>query len=206
MIRVFVNGLAASAGGGITYLRNVIPHLSRRVDAKTTVLLSPAVRAQLGSLPNVSFVEISGNSGALLRFIREQTELPKLIRSSGAEVLISAGNFALWNCPVPQILLSRNALYTSDDFVRDLRVRKDYAIRADTLVKGWLAARSIGVADMTIAPSEAFAQELAQWTGRKVLTVHHGFDFDAFTSDATPLPAAAQDQLDKRKMIFGCFS
>ncbi len=202
MIRVFINGLAASAGGGITYLRNVIPHLSRRVDAKTTVLLSPAVRAQLGSLPNVSFVEISSNSGALLRFIREQTALPKLIRSSGAEVLISAGNFALWHCPVPHILLSRNALYTSDDFVRDLRARKDYAIRADTLVKGWLARRSISVADMTIAPSEAFAQELARWTGRKVLTVHHGFDFDAFTSDATPLPAAAQDQLDKAKDAF----
>jgi glycosyltransferase involved in cell wall biosynthesis len=199
MIRLFINGLAASAGGGITYLRNVIPHLSRRVDAKTTVLLSPAVRAELGKLPNVSIVEIPGNSGAFLRFIREQTALPKLIRTSGAEVLISAGNFALWNCPVPQILLSRNALYTSDDFLRDLRARKDYRIWADTLVKGWLARRSLGVADMTVAPTEAFAQELARRTGRRVLTVHHGFDFGAFTSDGTPLPAAARDQIDKAK-------
>ena len=30
MIRLFINGLAASAGAGLTYLRNVIPHLARR--------------------------------------------------------------------------------------------------------------------------------------------------------------------------------
>jgi hypothetical protein len=58
MIRLFINGLAASAGGGLTYLRNVIPHLARRVDAETTLLLNPAIRREFGELPNVSFVEV----------------------------------------------------------------------------------------------------------------------------------------------------
>ena len=160
MIRLFINGLAASAGGGLTYLRNVIPHLARRGDAETTVLLNPAMRGEFGELPNISFVETPESSGAFRRFIREQTALPKLIRRSGAQVLISAGNFALWNSPVPQILLSRNSLYTSSDFLRDVRARGDYAIWADTLVKGWLARRSISRADITVAPSAAFAQEL----------------------------------------------
>src|ERR1022692_2013914 len=101
MIRLFINGLAASAGGGLTYLRNVIPHLARRGDAEVTVLLNPTIREEFGRLPNVSFVEISA-SGIIQRFLREQISLPKLIRRSGAEVLISAGNFTLWNCPVPQ--------------------------------------------------------------------------------------------------------
>ncbi len=133
------------------------------------------------------------------RVVREQTTLPKLIRRSGAQVLISAGNFALWNSPVPQILLSRNSLYTSRDFLRDVRARGDYGIWADTVVKSWLARRSIRCADITIAPSEAFAQELSQWSGRKVLSVHHGFDPDTFTSDAAPLPSAAQTQLQQGK-------
>jgi len=199
MIRLFINGLAASAGGGLTYLRNVIPHLARRVDAKTTVLLNPAIRREFGELPNISFVEGLEFYSTPRRFVREQTTLPKLIRRSGAQVLISAGNFALWKSPVPQILLSRNSLYTSRDFLRDVRARGDYAIWADTLVKGWLARRSISCADITVAPSEAFAQELSQWSGRKILALHHGFDPDAFTSDAAPLPAAAEAQLEQGK-------
>jgi len=199
MIRLFINGLAASAGGGLTYLRNVIPHLARRVDTETTVLLNPTIRREFGELPNISFVETTETSGVFRRVVREQTTLPKLIRRSGAQVLISAGNFALWNSPVPQILLSRNSLYTSRDFLRDVRARGDYGIWADTVVKGWLARRSIRCADITIAPSEAFAQELSQWSGRKVVSVHHGFDPDTFTSDAAPLPSAAQTQLQQGK-------
>ena len=197
MIRLFINGLAASAGGGLTYLRNVIPHLARKVDAETTVLLNPVIRREFGETPNISFAETSERSRTFGRFVREQTTLPKLIRCSGAQVLISAGNFALWNSPVPQILLSRNSLYTSGDFLRDVRARGDYAIWADTLIKRWLARRSIRRADITVAPSGAFAQELSKWSGRKVLSVHHGFDQDAFTSDATPLPSAAKTQLEE---------
>lgn len=199
MIRLFINGLAASAGGGLTYLRNVIPHLARRTDAETTVLTNPEICRELGELPNVSFAEAAENSGVFRRFVREQTGLPKLIRRSGAQVLISAGNFALWNSPVPQILLSRNSLYTSGDFLRDVRARGDYAIWADTLVKGWLARRSIGRADTTIAPSEAFAHELSEWSGKKILALRHGFDADAFTSDTAPLPPAVKDQIEQDK-------
>ena len=135
MIRLFINGLAASAGGGLTYLRNVIPHLAKRVDVQITVLLNPALRTEFGDLPNVDFVATSETTGAFRRFLREQTVLPKLIRQSGAEVLLSAGNFALWHSPVPQILFSRNSLYTSAEFLRDVRARGDYAIWADTKVK-----------------------------------------------------------------------
>jgi len=199
MIRLFINALAASAGGGLTYLRNVIPHLARKVDAETTVLLNPVIRREFGETPNISFAETSERSRTFGRFVREQTTLPKLIRCSGAQVLISAGNFALWNSPVPQILLSRNSLYTSGDFLRDVRARGDYPIWADTLVKRWLARRSISCADITVAPSEAFARELSRWSGRKVLSLHHGFDPDAFTSDATALPLAAKTQLEQGK-------
>jgi glycosyltransferase involved in cell wall biosynthesis len=197
MIRLFINGLAASAGGGLTYLRNVIPHLARRTDAQTTMLLNPAMRREFGELPNVSFAENPETFGAFRRFVHEQTVLPKMIRRSGAQVLISAGNFALWNSPVPQILLSRNSLYTSGDFLRDVRARGDYAIWTDTLVKGWLARQSISCADITVAPSEAFALELSQWSGRNVLAVHHGFDQDAFAGDGTTLPSEAKAQLEQ---------
>jgi glycosyltransferase involved in cell wall biosynthesis len=196
MIKLFINGWAATAGGGLTYLRNVIPHLARRVDAETTVLLNPEIRREFGALPNISFLEAQPSGGVPQRFFREQTRLPKLIRQSRAQVLISAGNFALWRSPVPQILLSRNSLYTSGDFIRDLRTRGDYTIWFDTLAKGWLARSSISRADITVAPSEAFAHELSLWSGQNVRFLAHGFDSDAFDADACPLSSEVRGQLE----------
>jgi len=199
MRHLFLNGLAASAGGGLTYLRNVIPHLAARSDVQTTVLLSPDLGQEFGKLPNVIFLEGSSQAGAARRFWQEQTMLPRLIRRSRADVLISAGNFALRKSPVPQLLLSRNALYTSADFFRDLRARRDYRIWLDTRIKGVFAKRSIHWADLTVAPSAAFAQELRQWTGRNVVSIHHGFDRDTFFRDTTPLPADVQQKLGASK-------
>ncbi|HUB01692.1 MAG TPA: glycosyltransferase family 1 protein [Terriglobales bacterium] len=188
MMRLFLNGLAASAGGGLTYLRNVIPELALRADVETTVLLGAAFRREFDSVANVTFLEEPDSRSAPRRFLREQKILPALLRRAGAQVLISAGNFALWNAPVPQILLSRNSLYTSVDFLRDVRARHDYAIWADTKLKALFARQSIRRADLTIAPSEAFARELAAWSGREVVALHHGFNAEAFESDPKPLP------------------
>jgi glycosyltransferase involved in cell wall biosynthesis len=206
MIRLFINGLAASAGGGLTYLRNVIPQLACRSEVETTVLLGAALRREFSELPPIRLVESQGSPGALRRFIREQTELPKLIRKNGSQVLVSAGNFALWNSPVPQILLSRNALYTSAEFRRDVRQRGDYGIWADTAVKGWLARQSIARAEVNLAPTHAFADALTDWSGRKVFCLHHGFDPDFFRADSTPLPAETrahlEDASDALRLLF----
>jgi glycosyltransferase involved in cell wall biosynthesis len=195
-LKLFINGLAASAGGGQTYLRNVIPHLARRSDTETTVILNAGLFREFGVFENVRLIEDSSTLGAGRRFIQEQKRLPQRVRESGAEVLISAGNFALWSSPVPQILLSRNSLYTSRDFRRDVLRRGDYAILADTIAKGWLARRSILRAEMTVAPSDAFARELSNWSGREVRALHHGFDAGFFRRDMTPLDKNVRQQLE----------
>jgi glycosyltransferase involved in cell wall biosynthesis len=147
---------------------------------------------------NISFVAIPGSDGPLRRLVREQTAIPALIRRSGAQVLVSAGNFALWNSPVPQILLSRNSLYTSADFTHDLRSRGDYAMWMDTVAKARLASRSIRRADVTVAPSTAFARELTEWTGKQVLAIHHGFDDAAFNGNGSPLSAEVRNKLENK--------
>lgn len=196
MIRLFVNGIAASAGGGLTYLRNVVPQLARRADCHTTVLVSPQLRREFEVLPNIAVLEMPQGRSTFRRFASEQTQLPKLIRENRAQVLISTGNFAVWNSPVPQILLSRNSLYTSRDFRRDLRERRKYAMLADTLVKGWAARISVRRSEITVAPTQAFAAELQKWSGRKIVALHHGFDRHAFAADPTPLPPPTTKSLE----------
>lgn len=201
MIRIFVNGLAASAGAGLTYLHNVVPHLSSLPGVHTTLAVQPTLRQNFERLSNIDVICPEGILGAGRRFVFEQWKLPDLIRASGADVLISAGNFALRKSPVPQILLSGNSLYTSTDFSRDLRSRREYAMLADNFVKRALARRSVQWAEQTVAPSKAFADELQHWTGREVAVIHHGFDHTAFFADQTRLGDDIQSKLGEAE---GC--
>jgi glycosyltransferase involved in cell wall biosynthesis len=192
-MRLFLNSLAASAGGGLTYIRNVIPFLAGTPDLQVIVALTPGLRAELQNFKNVDFVEL--DIPPARRFWYEQSTLPSVVRHHAADVLLSAGNFALRNSPVPQILLSRNSVYTSADFFRDLRSRHEYRSWLDTHLRAWLAKKSIQWADITVAPSAAFAGELHRWTGKPIQAIHHGFDLDAFCRDSGPLSEEVERKL-----------
>jgi glycosyltransferase involved in cell wall biosynthesis len=200
-MRLFIHALGASAGGGLTYLRNLVPHLAAAKDLEVKVLAGEAAGL---TIPDTGKVEMVASGtmeerGPLARFWWEQREIPELIRKTGADVLLSTGNFAIWNSPVPQILLSRNSLYTSADFSRDMRRRGDYRLWADTRMKGFLARQSIRRAQLTVAPSEAFARELRDWSGRDVAALHHGFDREFFVRDGTALPSETLEKLKETK-------
>jgi glycosyltransferase involved in cell wall biosynthesis len=192
MMHLFINALAASAGGGLTYIRNVLPQLSSRDDVRVTVALGHGLSDEFDNTPNLNLLVTQ--VPVARRFWYEQTALPGVIRSSGANVLISAGNFALRKSPVPQLLLSRNSIYICPDFYRDLLARREYRMWFDTKLRAILAKKSVHWADLTVAPSEAFAADLAAHTGTPVKVVHHGFDHEAFTRDTTPLP----DEIEKK--------
>jgi glycosyltransferase involved in cell wall biosynthesis len=192
-MQLFINSLAASAGGGLTYIRNVIPHLAATPGLQVTVALGSGLREEFRGFGNIKFVGDEIPPGRRLWY--EQSALPGVIRRCRADVLLSAGNFALRNSPVPQILLSRNSIYTSADFYRDLRSRHEYRFWLDTHLRAWLAKRSIHWADVTVAPSEAFAAELRRWTGLPVRAIHHGFDREAFSQDSSPLSAEVEEKL-----------
>jgi glycosyltransferase involved in cell wall biosynthesis len=201
-MHLLFNATAASAGSGLTYVRNVAPVLARRSDLRATFLVGPNLRGDPGDGPNVTVIEVSEVPSAARRFLWEQTAVPKLARQYKADILVSAGNFALRRSPVPQILLSGNSLYTSRDYRRDLRERGEYSLWLDNGIKSWFAARSVGWADRTVAPSEAFARDLRQWTGSdRVIAIHHGFDSEVFFPDTVPLPESVQDALLRAK---GC--
>ncbi len=195
MMRLFINSLAASAGGGLTYIRNVLPHLAEIKHLHVTVALSPSLREEFRDLNSVEFLEIASPAGR--RFWHEQSRLPTLIRNSNSQVLLSTGNFALRKSPVPQILLSRNSIYSSRDYYADLIARREYRLWLETRLRSVLAKRSVYWADVTVAPSEAFAADLRHWTGKPVRVIYHGFDREEFFRDAAPLCPDVQEQLTR---------
>ena len=192
-MHLFINSLAASAGGGLTYIRNLLPHLALRPSVRVTIALTPGLHEEFRGLHNVDFLEPKISQAG--RFWYEQSALPDVIRSCRADVLLSTGNFALRKSPVPQILLSRNSVYVSPDFYRDLRSRSEYRMWLDTHLRALIAKRSVRWADATVAPSQAFADDLRRWTGAHVLAIHHGFDREAFVRDSSPLAAGVEEKL-----------
>lgn len=195
-MHIFLNALGASCASGITYLRNVLPHLSAHSGLQTTVAVNQKLRGELPESSNVAFCDLAVPPGAARRFWFEQTTLRGYIRRSGADVLISAGNFALRNSPVPQILLSGNSLYTSADFSKDLHTRREYRLLLDHWVKRFFARRSVRWADSTVAPSHTFGNQLQCWTGKQIVCIHHGFDRAMFSGDHSSLPSHIQQKLD----------
>jgi glycosyltransferase involved in cell wall biosynthesis len=156
-------------------------------------------RDELAGLGDFSFCNFDVPAGVARRFWFEQTALPGFIRTSGADVLISTGNFAVRNSPIPQILLSGNSLYTSEDFPRDLVCRREYRILLDHKIKSFFARQSIHWSDATIAPSRVFADELWRWTGKEVCHIYHGFDPNVFFADDRPVPPHVQQKFDSAR-------
>jgi glycosyltransferase involved in cell wall biosynthesis len=196
MIHILFNALAASAGAGPTYVRNIIPEIARRSDVRATIVLTPSLRQEFATeISNIAFEEMEA-TGTFARAWREQTALPPIIRSTAADVLVSTGNFALRRSPVPQILLSGNSLYISRDFYQDVASRRDYRLWVDTRLKAFLAHRSVQWADVTIAPSHSFAERLRGWTRHEVTSIYHGFNRELFFGDASFPPAEIQRKID----------
>ncbi len=192
-MRLLIDALGASAGGGLTYLWNTLPHFAEHPDLEVFVLADRSAR--LSSSRNVTVLQPPTTLGTARRFLWEQIEVPGFIRKLGCDLLLCTGNFAIWNSPVPQILLSRNSLYTSRDFTHDLRRRGEYRMLLETWLKAFLARRSVKKAQLTIAPSEAFARELEIWVQQKVVVLHHGFDRERFFADSTDLPSEVRQKL-----------
>ena len=196
MIHLFVNALAASAGGGLTYVRNVLPHLAARKDVQVTLLINPRVRRELQVSDNIKAADVPLRSGVARASGSNSILFPNCFVVPVLTFFYSTGNFALRASPIPQILLSRNSLYTFHAYYEDLKRRGEYLLWLDTRIKGWLAKQSLQFADVTVAPSAAFAEELVQWTGKNVTPIHHGFDSDLFSPNPKSLTPAVQSRLD----------
>ncbi|MCI0524593.1 MAG: glycosyltransferase family 4 protein [Acidobacteria bacterium] len=205
MPRVLINALASTAGGGITYLRNVLPRLEKLDRQNRYIALVPP--EQLGDYARfeserVIIATVSSLGGAAGRLLLEQTWLRAFVRWRKIDVLVSLGNFALLGTPIPQILFNRNEIYFSHEFARDLRSRKHHFTLASHRLKSLMARASIKQAQINVTPTTALADRIHAFDGLseyKFEVLHFGFDPAIFTADNEPLPAKQMAKLRPRE-------
>ena len=204
MARVLLNALASTAGGGITYLMNVLPRLSGNGSHKSHDYLALVPPGQVDryrefASQQLGIETVPVPSGTLARMLWEQTGLRRFLKTRQIDVLVSLGNFALFASPVPQILFNRNDLYFSPEFTRDLQSRKLPGPLFTHRMKSWLARQSIKQATVNVAPTAGFANRIRATNGLgnvAVEALRFGFDVRSFTDDRKALPEALLAQLN----------
>jgi glycosyltransferase involved in cell wall biosynthesis len=125
---LWVHAVAAKAGGGVTYLRSVVPELIRQLDGRgvrVILLLPEPWRGD--SLPDWvearPLTRIARNP--VLRVIFDQLVFPFWLARRGNARAYCSGSFApLWK-PAPTVVLLRNAIYFDEEFLaRELPLRR----------------------------------------------------------------------------------
>lgn len=186
-MKIVINAVSAKLGGSVSYITNLLCHLSTlEEDDQFIVFLPPETAAMLeglGESIRVMAVPI-GHTGALKRTWWEQITLRRFLEQQNADVLFSTANFGMFACPVRQILLVRNALYFSRIYREMFLPRHSLRYRIAFRLRRWLIGRSVKVADVVMTPTQAMLDELrcfADVDTRKALVNPYG---------VTPLPPA----------------
>ena len=171
--RVLLNALHAKSGGGITYLRNMLPRLAGDDRLDLHLLIHSDQRTLFTPLPpSVTLHEVNFRQGFWGRVLWEQTRLPYLARRLGIDITFSPANFGPLFAPGPVILL-RNAVEVGRNERRPLK-------RLYWITLGFMTALSVRRSRRVIAVSDYAGKSLTfgliKKSADKLSIIHHGID------------------------------
>ena len=173
-MRMAINAIASTAGGGKTYLFHLTKRLNGLRGWQIDLWVPPAAVDEYGALSPHIQVRTSrlAHAGLVGRLLWEQLILPRELRRQGVKVLLCLGNFCpLWPS-VPVVLLSANALYFCRQYLRDLLARHHYGWALSHLLRTRMAVRSARTAAAVFTPTRAMAEMLGHAMGRDAGSFH----------------------------------
>lgn len=181
-MKIAINGLSISSGGGITYLFNFLPALGA-LDRQNHyyIFLSRFNVGLVSGLPenfHLVTVRLPFNLN-LLRGIYEQVFLPRRLKKEKIDLLYSPADITSLSARCPVVLAMRNPnLYTA------LPSSWSLPNRARLAILKWLARKSARRATGIIFVSRSSLEEIAAKLAiprEKCYAIHHGIDPGAFT-------------------------
>lgn len=178
--RVVVNALHAKSGGGVTYLRNLLPLLAGDDRLELHVFLHVDQVALFHPIDERVILHLFDFPRGLARLMLwEQLVLPFMVKLMSADLVFSPANFGSLLVR-DQVILLRNALAVA-------RTETRLAKRVYWMVLALITFLSLARARRAIAVSRYAAESLSlgcgRWFAAKTRVVHHGID-PAFGLDA----------------------
>ena len=201
-MKILINASSSTAGGGITYLSNILNQILKSGEKKTYFLfvIQEIVKVLKGGA-NLVIMPIPKffTKNYITRVLWEQVFVVFSAKKLKVDVFFSTGNSGPFFLPIKHILFSRNAIFYSRDFDRDLILRKHYFKYLLNKLKRIWSILSILRADINLVPTKAFGEHIKKecriLRNTDFKTLYHGFDRDFFTKDKDPLPEEARKKL-----------
>lgn len=169
-IRVIVNALHAKTGGGVTYLRNVLPYLAAAEGLEIHLFLHVDQYDLFGMPPEGVRIHLLEFRNSFVRLLLwEQVALPILAREMAADVTFSLANYGPLLAPRPVIVL-RNSLAV---VTRERRLGK-WAYWIGLAVGTMISLMGCRMA-IAVSGYARRALSLGLFNG-KIRVIHHGVD------------------------------
>ena len=170
-IRVLVNGIHAKSGGGVTYLRNVLPLLAEDSELEIHLFLHRDQFELFGVLDErVRLHLLNFNNGFFSNLIWEQCALPILARIMTVDVTVSPANYGPLFAPA-QIIMLRNSLAVAGKETRPIKRLYWGGLTLMTALSLLSCRRAIAVSDYA---RKALTFGLGGRFQGKVTVIHHG--------------------------------
>jgi glycosyltransferase involved in cell wall biosynthesis len=184
--RILINAIHARAGGGLTYLRNLLPLLADQPDLELHLIAHPDRKVALAALSSaIRTHDVPMPRSWLALLLWEQLVLPVVAWRIGYDAVLSPANFGPLLLPA-QIVVVQNAVTVGGHEKRLGKKIYWAALRLMTML-------SLCVARRAIAVSRYVADSVAPPFRRGApCVIHHGVD--AVFSSA-PAAASADDFL-----------
>lgn len=203
-MKIVINAASAKMGGAVSYITNLLRHLSQAgEDDQFIVFLPPETAAKLKGLgPNIRVLPTGiGHAGMAGRIWWEQVTLRRFLKQERADVLFSTANFAMFRCPVRQLLLVRNALYFSRIYRETFLPKHSWRYRLAFALRRRLIAQSARAADVVMTPTQAMLDELRTCVEVKNAVVNpYGVAVPVITN-TVPEPAAGRAEEAGKRIV-----
>jgi glycosyltransferase involved in cell wall biosynthesis len=165
-MKIAINAVSAKMGGAVNYLTHVLRRLPPPESGHRFFVFVPGETAKLlGDCPeNLKLCPLSSNeSSGRGRYWWEQVALRRFLQRENIDALFSSANFAMFRCPVRQILLVRNAVYFSKQFQETILPRWNRKKRAWFRLSRRLVCMSARTADVVMTPTQAMLDGLRDY-------------------------------------------
>jgi glycosyltransferase involved in cell wall biosynthesis len=203
-MKIVINAASAKMGGAVSYITNLLRHLSQAEgDDEFLVFLPLETAAKLQGLgPNIRVLPTGiGHAGMAGRMWWEQVTLRRFLKQERADALFSTANFAMFRCPVRQLLLVRNALYFSGIYRETFLPKHSWSYRLAFALRRRLIAQSARAADVVMTPTQAMLDELRTCAEVKKAVVNpYGVAAPEITNTG-PEPAAPRAEEAGKRIV-----
>lgn len=170
-LRVLVNGIHAKSGGGVTYLRNIMPLLAEDPELELHLFIHRDQFALFGTLDErIRIHLLDFRNGFFSNLMWEQMVLPIFARVMRVDVTLSLANYGPLFAPVPMIML-RNSLAVAGKETRLVKRFYWAGVAVMTGLSLMTCRRAIAVSHYA---RDALSFGLGARLQRKIAVVHHG--------------------------------